>query len=478
MTGIDPVLLSRAQFAWVVAWHILLPAFTIGLASFIAVLEGLYLATRRPIWFRISRFWTRIFAVSFGMGVVSGIVMPFQMGTNWSRYADAVADVLSPLFAYEGLTAFFLEASFLGILLFGRKLVPPWAHFFAALMVAFGTLLSAFWILAANSWMQTPAGYAIVDGRFEPADWLKIIFNPSFPYRFAHTVAGFYVTTGFVVLGVGAWLVRRVRFRAEGRAMFGMALGLLTVLVPLQILLGDLQGLNTRAWQPAKLAAIEGRWDSAAPAPLTLFAIPDQAQARNDWAVEIPELGSLILTHEWDGEVRGLKDFPDDQRPPVAPVFFAFRLMVGLGFVMLLIVVTGQGLRLVHRLDRADWFFRLCQYAAPIGFVAVLAGWTTTEVGRQPWTVFGLLRTADSVSPSLTPTDVGLSLLLYVLVYLVTYPTGLVVMARLVATGPAEDPPMVAAFDAAATEDSADAASPVAGGRPVEPFSHLPHRQV
>src|SRR5277367_6407361 len=275
--SMDPLVLSRIQFAWVIAWHFLLPAFTIGLAAFIAVLEGLHLITGREIYFRISTFWIKIFAVSFGMGVVSGIVMPFQFGTNWARFSDASANIISPMLAYEGLTAFFLEASFLGVLLFGRALVPRWAHFFAALMVAGGTLLSSFWILSANSWMQTPAGYQIVDGRFFSKDWLEVIFNPSFPYRLGHTVVGFFTTTGFVVVGVAAYLIRKGRSVDEARVMLSMTLWLLTVLVPLQIFLGDQHGLNTREHQPAKLAAIEARWDTGRGVPLTLFAVPDAA---------------------------------------------------------------------------------------------------------------------------------------------------------------------------------------------------------
>ena len=433
---LDPLFLSRLQWSWVIAWHILLPAFTVGLASYIAVLEGLYFFTRREVWFRIARFWTRIFSVSFAMGVVSGIVMPFQFGTNWSRFSDAAANVISPLLAYEDLMAFFLEATFLGVLLFGRKLVPAWAHFFAACMVAIGTLFSAFWILAANSWMQTPAGFEVRDGRFYPTDWLAIIFSPSFPYRLAHNVSAFYVTTGFVVLGVGAWLVRRGGFGRDGRLMVGMALGFLSLFVPLQIFLGDQHGLNTLHYQPAKLAAMEGRWETAAPAPLTLFAIPDQQAERNDYAIDIPYLGSLILTHSLTGEIKGLKDWPPDQRPPVWPVFFAFRIMVGIGFFMLGVVALGGVLWWRGRLFETDWFLRLCQWVAPLGFVAVIAGWTTTEVGRQPWTIYGLLRTSQSVSPSLTGPDVLLSLLAYMAVYLIMFPAGVAVMARIVRAGP------------------------------------------
>lgn len=432
---LDPVLLSRLQWAWVIAWHILLPAFTVGLGSYIAVLEGLYFFTGREIWFRLSGFWTRIFAVSFGMGVVSGIIMPFQFGTNWSRFIDSAGDVVSPLLAYEGLTAFFLEAGFLGVLLFGRRLVPRWAHFFAALMVAFGTLLSSFWILATNSWMQTPRGYAIVNGRFEPADWTAIVFSPSLPYRLTHNVNAFYITTAFVVLGVGAWLLRRERGTDDARMMIRMALNLLIILVPLQFFLGDQHGLNTREYQPAKLAAIEGRYDTVQPTPLTLFGIPDDATATMHDAIEIPDLGSLILTHSWNGVIKGLKEWPPDQRPPVGPPFFAFRVMVGIAVIMLVVVVTGQVLQVRGRLWDAAWFLRLCPWVAPLGFIAVVSGWVTTEVGRQPWTVYGLMRTADSVSPSLTGTDVVISLALYVVVYLIMFPTGIAFMAALARRG-------------------------------------------
>jgi cytochrome bd ubiquinol oxidase subunit I len=436
--ALDPVLLSRLQWAWVIAWHILLPAFTVGLASYIAVLEGLYFFTGREIWFRISGFWTRIFAVSFGMGVVSGIIMPFQFGTNWSRFSDAAGDVISPLLAYEGLMAFFLEASFLGVLLFGRRLVPPWAHFFAAFMVAFGTLLSSFWILSTNSWMQTPAGYKLVDGRFQPVDWFAIIFNPSFPYRLTHNVNAFYITTAFVVMGVGAWLIRRERAVEDARMMVRMALDLLIIIVPLQIFLGDQHGLNTLEHQPAKIAAIEGRYDTVEPTPLTLFGIPDDADATMRYAIEVPDLGSLILTHSWRGTIKGLKEWPADERPPVAAPFFAFRVMVGIGVIMLLVAIAGQLLRWRGRLWDSVWFLLLCQWVAPLGFVAVIAGWVTTEVGRQPWTVYGLMRTADSVSPSLTGTDVVWSLAFYVAVYLIMFPTGIAFMAGLVRRGPRE----------------------------------------
>src|SRR6516164_4084777 len=338
---LDPIILSRVQWAWVIAWHILLPAFTVGLASYIAVLEGLYFFTGREIWFRISGFWIKIFAVSFGMGVVSGIIMPFQFGTNWSRFSDAAGNVISPLLAYEGLTAFFLEATFLGVLLFGRKLVPPPMHFVAAVLVAVGTLSSSFWILATNSWMQTPTGYEVIDGRFFPKDWFEIIFSPSFPYRLAHTVSAFYVTTAFVVLGVGAYTVRRGQALAEGQMMLRLALWFLAIFVPAQIVIGDFHGVNTFEHQPAKLAAIEGLWDGGRGVPASLIGWPDAAAERNLGELEIPHLASLYLTHSWDGEVKGLKDFPPDQRAPVAIVYFAFRIMVGIALLMLAIVAAG-----------------------------------------------------------------------------------------------------------------------------------------
>jgi cytochrome bd ubiquinol oxidase subunit I len=453
---LDPVLLSRLQFAWVIGWHILMPAFTVGMASYIAILEGLHLVTGDGVYLRISTFWIRIFSVAFGVGVVTGVIMPFQIGTNWSRFADAAGNVVGPLFAYEGLTAFFLEAAFLGVLLFGRKLVPPWAHFVAALMVASGTLFSSFWILAANSWMQTPVSYEIIDGRFFPKDWFDVVFSPSFPFRLAHTVTGFYVTTAFVVLAIAAWLIRKGRSVEEARVMLSMTLWLLTFLVPLQIFLGDQHGLNTAAHQPAKLAAIEARWDSQPSFPLTLFAVPDPANETNRYAIEVPYLGSLILTHSFNGQIKGLKEFKPEDRPPVAIPFFAFRIMVGIGFLMLGVVAVSWWLRHRRRLFDSPSFLGLCMAMGPLGFVAVLAGWTTTEVGRQPWTVYGMLRTADSTPPSLTGGQVLASLLAYMAVYLIIYPSALFIAARLVRNGPAAAP---------------DSVAPIESGRPSAPVN-------
>jgi cytochrome d ubiquinol oxidase subunit I len=434
--SLDPVVLSRLQFFWVVSFHILLPAFTVGLACYIAVLEGLHLKTKDQIYLRISVFWTRIFAVSFGLGVVSGIVMPFQFGTNWSRFSDTTANVIGPLMAYEGLTAFFLEASFLGVLLFGRALVPAWAHCFAALMVAAGTLFSSFWILAANSWMQTPAGYEIIEGRFHALDWIAVIFNPSFPYRLCHVVTAFLVTTGFVAVAVAAYHLRRGTAVAECRNMLSMTLWLLTALVPLQIVLGDLHGLNTFHHQPAKIAGMEGHWETQAPAPLILFGWPDQHAETTRWALEVPYLGSLILTHELNGTVRGLKEWPPQDRPPAAIIFWSFRIMVGIGLLMLAVIVAANWLRWKGRLYDSGAFLRICEACLPLGFAAVIAGWITTEVGRQPWVVYGLMRTADAVSPALTGVDVIASLIVYVAVYLVVYPVTLYYMIALVRAGP------------------------------------------
>jgi cytochrome d ubiquinol oxidase subunit I len=433
---LDPVLLSRLQFAFVIAFHILLPAFTVGLASFIVLLEGLQLFKRNPLYLRLSVFWTRIFAVSFGMGVVSGIVMPFQFGTNWSRYTDATGNVLGPLFAYEGLIAFFLEAGFLGILLFGRKRVPPWAHFFAAVMVAVGTLFSSFWILAANSWMQTPAGHEIVEGRYVPADWLAIIFNPSFPYRLVHTVTGFYLTTAFAVLGVTAWHLKQGRHVDEARAVLRMTVTFIAIFVPIQIVAGDLHGINTMHHQPVKLAAMEGLWETQARAPAVLFAIPDEKAERNHAEVSIPVLASIYLAHSPDAVIRGLKEAPPEDRPPVAPVFYAFRIMVGIGILMLAMAGWGLWLRWRGGLDTTRAYHNACIAMLPAGFVAVLAGWTVTEVGRQPWVVYGLMRTRDAVSPSLTGGDVLLSIALYVVVYLIVFGAGIFYMARLARAGP------------------------------------------
>jgi cytochrome d ubiquinol oxidase subunit I len=348
-----------------------------------------------------------------------------------------LADVVAPLMAYEGLTAFFLEAGFLGVLLFGRKLVPPWAHFLAALMVALGTLFSTFWILVVNSWMHTPGGFSMVDGRFFPLDWLQVIWNASFPYRFMHTVTAVYLTTAFSVIGVAAYYLRHNRFVDESKVMMAMGLGLATVLVPAQAFLGDEHGLNTLHFQPAKLAAIEGIWETGGRQPMVLFALPDAAEERNLGAIEIPGLASLYLTHSLDGSVKGLRDFPKQDRPPVAVVFFAFRIMLAMWGLMMLITVWSWWLAAKKRLYQTSLFLRVCNYSIPVGFVAVTAGWVTTEVGRQPWVVYGIMRTADAGTPRLTAGDVTISLFMYALVYAFVFGAGLYYLFKLVRAGPA-----------------------------------------
>jgi cytochrome d ubiquinol oxidase subunit I len=432
----DALLLSRVQFAWVIAFHILLPAFTVGLACYIATLEVRWWITKDDTVRRLSAYWIKIFAISFGMGVVSGIVMPFQFGTNWSRFSDSASTVIGSLLAYEVVTAFFLEAAFLGVLLFGRKLVPQWAHAMSAVMVALGTLMSSFWILAVNSWMHTPRGYQIIDGRFLPTSMFEIIFTPSFPYRLTHTVIAFVVTTAFVILGVGAHYLRHNRFPAESRIMMRMSLAFLGIMVPTQILVGDLHGLNTLEHQPAKVAAMEGLWETSRGVSASLFAIPDEKAEKNHFEIAIPKLASIYLTHDIDGEVKGLKEWPREDRPPVAIVYFAFRIMVGIGMLMLLTTYTGLFLWKKGRLFTSRWYLRLCTIVAPAGFIAVLAGWTTTEVGRQPWIIYGLMRTSQGVTPSLTTLDVAISLGAYIVSYLFIFGAGFVLLRRLVRIGP------------------------------------------
>ncbi len=441
MPELDPLLLSRIQFAFTISFHILFPSFTIGLAAWLVVLEALWLKTGKAVYMETAQQWTKIFAVSFGMGVVSGVVMSYEFGTNWSELSRRGGNVIGPLMAYEVLTAFFLEAGFLGIMLFGWKRVPKWVHFFASCMVALGTLISAFWILSANSFMQTPAGYSVdAGGVLHVADWWQMIFNPSFPYRFAHMVAAAYLTTAFIVAGIGAWYVLRGRSVPHGKVMLGMALSLLVWLAPLQIVLGDLHGLNALKYQPAKVAALEAHWQTGKDVPLILFAVPDPQAETNHYQIEVPHLGSLILTHEWDGEVKGLKDFKPEDRPnPIIP-FFAFRIMVGIGLIMVAVGLIGAVLWLTGRLFETRWFLRALTWVSPLGFLAVLAGWFTAEVGRQPWTVYGILRTADAASP-VPGGSVLASIVLFVLVYGVVFGAGVYYIIKLVRRGPEEAPP-------------------------------------
>jgi cytochrome d ubiquinol oxidase subunit I len=433
---IDAQLLARIQFAFTISFHIIFPSFTIGLAAFIATLLVRWRITGEEHFHRLARFWTKIFAVSFAMGVVSGIVLSYQFGTNWAKFSVVVGNVLGPLLGYEVLTAFFLEASFLGIMLFGWNRVSPNLHVLSAVLVAIGTSLSAFWILSANSWMQTPAGHEIRDGIAYPADWLAVIFNPSFPYRFAHMFTAAYLTTSLVVLAVGARYLIGGRFPQEARTMMRMGLGMVVCLAPLQAVIGDMHGLNTAEHQPAKVAAIEAHWDGSKPAPLVLFAIPNEREERNDFEIAIPNIASFLITHDADGLFKGLKDFAPRDRPPVAPPFFAFRLMVGLGVVMIGIGAVGAFLWVTGRLFATRWYLAAVQYSWPLGFVAILAGWYVTETGRQPWIATGILRTADAISP-VSFGAVLFTLILFVLVYSAVFSMGIYYINRLIEKGPA-----------------------------------------
>jgi cytochrome d ubiquinol oxidase subunit I len=441
MSGLDPLLLSRIQFAFTVSFHILFPSFTIGLAAWLVVLQALWLKTGKAIYHDVARQWTRIFAISFGMGVVSGVVMSYEFGTNWSELSRRGGNVIGPLLSYEVLTAFFLEAGFLGIMLFGGKRVPKWVHFFATCMVALGTVISAFWILAANSWMQTPQGYTVdANGVLHVASWWKVIFTPSFPYRFAHMVAAAYLTTAFMVGGIGAWYILRDRSAPQGRIMLGMAMSLIFWLAPLQLVIGDLHGLNARKYQPAKIAAVEAHWETMRGAPLVLFAWPDTKTESNLYEVAIPKLGSLVLTHKWDGEIKGLTSFAPDDRPnPVIP-FFAFRIMVGIGLIMIALGFIGAILWLMGRLFTTRWYLHLMTWAAPLGFLAVLSGWFVAEVGRQPWVVYGILRTANAASP-VPGGSVLTSIILFVLVYGIIFGAAIYYIIQLLRRGPQETPP-------------------------------------
>ena len=436
LENIDPALLARIQFAFTISFHILFPAFTIGLASWLAVLEWRWLKTGRQIYADVYRMWVKIFAVTFGMGVVSGVVMSFQFGTNWSRFADAGGSVLGPLLGYEVLTAFFLEASFLGVMLFGWNRVSQKMHFASTVIVAAGTLISAFWILSANSWMQTPQGFRIgSEGLLYPTSWLQIIFTPSFPFRFVHMITAAYLTTAFTVAGIGAFYLWRQRHVHHARVMFGMAMIMAIFVAPMQLLFGDQHGLNTVKHQPAKVAAIEGLWETRTGAPLVLFGWPDQEEETTKYAIEIPKMSSLILTHSFNGEVKGLKEWPAEDRPPAALVFWAFRLMVGLGMLMIATGVIAIVLYFRKRLFDTRWFQYWCMALTPAGFAAVLAGWFVTEVGRQPWIVHGLMRTQEATSPVIG-TSIAISLAAFIIVYVFVFGAGSYYILRLIGKGP------------------------------------------
>ncbi|MDT8878018.1 cytochrome ubiquinol oxidase subunit I [Halomonas saccharevitans] len=432
---LDPLLLSRLQFAFVVAFHAIFPVFTIGLASYIALLNGLFFKTENPAWDRLALFWTKVFAVVFGMGVVSGIVMSFQFGTNWSNFSFAASNFLGPVLSYEVVTAFFLEAAFLGVLLFGRGKVPQGVHLFAAIMVAIGTFISSFWILSANSWMQTPAGVELIDGRFHVTDWSAAIFNPSFPYRFTHMVLASFLTGGFVVAGVSAWYLLIGRDREANRKALSMCLWLLLVLAPTQAVVGDFHGLNTLEHQPTKVAAMEGNWERSSNTPLLLFALPDQEAQENRFEIGIPSLASIILTHHAEGEVPGISEVPPEEQPPVWIVFWSFRIMVALGFAMIGAALVGLWLRRGGRVYEHRGFLQLMRVMTVTPFIAVLAGWVVTETGRAPWVVYGLMSHAEALTPSLTGGMALFTLIGYMAVYAVVFFCGVYYLTRVVRQG-------------------------------------------
>ncbi|MFP1828576.1 cytochrome ubiquinol oxidase subunit I [Lonsdalea quercina] len=437
MFGLDAFHLARIQFAFTVSFHIIFPAITIGLASFLAVLEALWLKTRNEDYRDLYHFWSKVFAVNFGMGVVSGLVMAYQFGTNWSGFSEYAGSITGPLLTYEVLTAFFLEAGFLGVMLFGWNRVGPGLHFFATCMVALGTLVSTFWILASNSWMHTPQGYQIVNTVIVPVDWFAVIFNPSFPYRLLHMTTAAFLSTAFFVGASAAWHLLRGNDTPAIRTMLSMALWMALIVAPVQAMLGDMHGLNTLEYQPAKIAAIEGHWENRAgeATPLILFGLPDMNEERTKYTLEIPYLGSLILTHSLNKQVPALKSFPKSDRPNSAVVFWSFRIMVALGLLMILTGLISLWLRVKHRLYQSRPFLWLTLLMGPSGLIAIIAGWFTTEIGRQPWVVYGLQRTSAAVSAH-GDLHMSLSLLAFIAVYCSVFGIGYIYMMHLIKKGP------------------------------------------
>lgn len=436
--GLTALELARIQFAFTVSFHIIFPATSIGLACFLALLEWKWLRTQNPVYRDLFKYWIKIFAVAFGMGVVSGVVMSYQFGTNWSEFSRVAGSITGPLLTYEVLSAFFLEAGFLGIMLFGWGRVGPKAHFFATLMVAIGTCISMFWILSSNSWMQTPQGFTFENGIIIPTDWWAIVFNPSFAYRFAHMATAAFLVSSLLVVGTAAWHLFRGRRDELVKKSFSLGLWMVLLTSGLQVVLGDLHGLNTLKHQPAKLAAIEGHWETNKDhgMPLLLFALPDMDNARNHFEIGIPNLGSLVLTHQLEGEITGLKDFPAEDRPNVPIVFWSFRVMVGLGLLMLTMSLIALWLRKQGTLYQSPWFHRFAIFMGPSGYIALLAGWVTTEVGRQPWIIYGVMRTEAGLSNSVSADQVGISLIIFVLVYTVVFGSGIYYMFKLMHAGP------------------------------------------
>ncbi len=439
MFGLSAFDLARIQFAFTVSFHIIFPAITIGLASFLAVLEGLWLKTRNKDYLALFHFWSKIFAVNFAMGVVSGLVMAYQFGTNWSFFSDFAGSITGPLLTYEVLTAFFLEAGFLGVMLFGWNKVGEKLHFFATCMVALGTLISTFWILASNSWMQTPQGFEIVNNQVVPVDWIAVIFNPSFPYRLAHMGVAAFLASAFFIAASASWHLLKGNKTSAMKKMLSMSIWIILILAPIQALIGDMHGLNTLKHQPAKIAAIEGHWQNnpGEATPLILFGIPDMDEEKTKYALQIPYLGSLILTHSLDKQVPALKEFPKDDRPNSLIVFWSFRIMVGLGMLMILVGVWGTWLRYKKKLYQSNLFLRFTFLMAPSGLIAILAGWFTTEVGRQPWVVYGIQRTRDAVSAH-GEMHMSISLLIFFIVYGSVFGIGYAYMLKLIRKGAPE----------------------------------------
>ncbi|AYY80805.1 cytochrome ubiquinol oxidase subunit I [Proteus vulgaris] len=439
MLGLSAFDLARIQFAFTVSFHIIFPAITIGLASFLAVLEGLWLKTRNKDYLALFHFWSKIFAVNFAMGVVSGLVMAYQFGTNWSFFSDFAGSITGPLLTYEVLTAFFLEAGFLGVMLFGWNKVGEKLHFFATCMVALGTLMSTFWILASNSWMQTPQGFEIINNQVVPVDWIAVIFNPSFPYRLAHMGVAAFLASAFFIAASAAWHILKGHKTSAMKKMLSMSLWMILILAPIQALIGDVHGLNTLKHQPAKIAAIEGHWENkpGEATPLILFGMPDMDDEETKYKIEIPYLGSMILTHSLEKQVPALKEFPKEDRPNSLIVFWSFRIMVGLGMLMILVGVWGTWLRYKKKLYESKTFLRLTFLMAPSGLIAILAGWFTTEVGRQPWVVYGIQRTRDAVSAH-GEMHMSISLLIFFVVYGSVFGIGYAYMLRLIRKGTSE----------------------------------------
>ena len=430
------LLLSRLQFAFTISFHIIFPAFSIGLAAWLTVLEALYLKTGRSAYRVIFEFWLKIFGVAFGLGVVSGIVMAFQFGTNWSVLSRMSGPIQGPLLSYETFTAFTLEAGFFGVLIFGRSRVAPWFYLLSTAMVALGTAISAFWIMVNNSWMQVPFGYVEQNGAFVPDDWTKIIFNSVVWVRFPHMLLGAYLTGAFCVAATGAWYLLRKKNQAEAHVMLRMGLFLAAVLVPIQIVFGHLAGDYVHEYQPAKFAAIEGRWHDEQPAGEVLIAIPDPISETNNYEIKIPVLGSLIGSMSFTSKEVGLTDFPPQDRPPVIIPFFTFRIMVGCGLVMLALAWLGSYLSLKDRIEQNRFVLWLVFLSFPMPFIAILTGWYTAEVGRQPWVVYGVLRTADAVTPFLTARAATISLVVFCAVYTLIFSFGIFYIYRLLRAGP------------------------------------------